>query len=204
MSWYINLYTRFAAKIICRSCLSWTTPGFALCMQCRSVVDRENMWARKSEREESGPTRHGRNARQHKAIVVEATTYLSYRAATARVFSVMMTATTANLACLCYRTEKKNIVKKEWMRDFLEEKPGHVAIPRYDRKKENWFSFFLSASVSLSPSLPTWKRKKMCSLFFSFLFSFLVIEQCCNNQKNVMSFSACNQVRSNATLIVFS
>jgi hypothetical protein len=39
------------------------------------------------EREESGPTRHGRNTRQHKAIVVEATTYLSYGAAAARVFS---------------------------------------------------------------------------------------------------------------------
>jgi len=54
---------------------------------------------RKSEREESGPIQHGRNARQHKAIVLEATTYLSYGAAAARVFSVMVTATTTTIAC---------------------------------------------------------------------------------------------------------
>ncbi len=53
-----------------------------MCMYVR-VYERE----RESKREESGPTRHGRNTRQHKAIIVEATTYLSCGAAAARVFS---------------------------------------------------------------------------------------------------------------------
>jgi len=49
-----------------------------------------------------------------------------------------------------------------------------------------------------------WKREEICSLFSSFLLSFSCVEQCYNDQKNIMSFSACDRLRSNATMIVFS
>jgi hypothetical protein len=133
---------------------------------------------RKSEREESGPIRHGRNARQHKAIVLEATTYLSCGAAAARVFSVMVTATTTILACPCIEQREKNRIKRKNKRFLNREKKQSTLLCRTKRKRRrkiNFLLFFLS----------TWKKEVVCSLFSSFLLILLPVSSNATTSKRI-------------------